>query len=155
MCKLCWSISIILVVTISLMSYKFIFTGEVAPSNDGRQAILLEEPERDIVLGEMRMFLASVQKITYGITKNDMKIVAKAAREVGLAAQQEVPGSLMGKLPLSFKKLGFDTHGKFDQLAQDADDLGDPQYALEQLSTLMNNCVACHAAYKINGALSK
>ena len=154
MCKLCWSVSAILVVIVALISYKFILTGAVAPSTDGRQAILLEEPERDIVLGEMRMFLASVQKITNGITKNDMKIVAKAAREVGLAAQQEVPGSLMGKLPLAFKKLGFDTHGKFDQLAQDAEDLGDPQYALEQLSTLMNNCVACHSAYKINGAIN-
>ena len=154
MCKLCWSVSAILVVIVALISYKFILTGAVAPSTDGRQAILLEEPERDIVLGEMRMFLASVQKITNGITKNDMKIVAKAAREVGLAAQQEVPGSLMGKLPLAFKKLGFDTHGKFDQLAQDAEDLGDPQYALEQLSTLMNNCVACHSAYKINCAIN-
>ncbi len=154
MCKLCWSISAILLVAISLISYKFILTGAVAPSTDGRQAILLEEPERDLVLGEMRMFLASVQKITTGISKNDMKIVAQAAREVGLAAQQAVPGSLMGKLPLPFKKLGFDTHKKFDALARDAEDLGDPQYALEQLSTLMNNCVACHSTYKINGAMN-
>ena len=154
MCKLCWSISAILLVAISLISYKFILTGAVAPSTDGRQAILLEEPERDLVLGEMRMFLASVQKITTGISKNDMKIVAEAAREVGLAAQQAVPGSLMGKLPLPFKKLGFDTHKKFDALARDAEDLGDPQYALEQLSTLMNNCVACHSTYKINGAMN-
>lgn len=154
MCKLCWSISAILLVGLSLISYKFILTGAVAPSTDGRQAILLEEPERDLVLGEMRMFLASVQKITKGISKNDMKIVVEAAREVGLAAQQAVPGSLMGKLPLSFKKLGFDTHKKFDELARDAEDLGDPQYALEQLSTLMNNCVACHSVYKINGAMN-
>ena len=155
MCKLCWSISIILVVILSFMSYKFVLTGDVAPSTDGRQAILLDEPERDLVLAEMRMFLASVQRITTGISKNDMKIVAEAAREVGLAAQQAVPGSLMGKLPLPFKKLGFDTHKKFDDIARDAEDLGDPQYALEQLSTLMNNCVGCHSTYKINGALSK
>jgi len=152
MCKTCWAISTILLISLSLISYKFIFTGSVAPSTDGRQAILLEEHERNLVLGEMRMFLTSIQKITNGITKNDMEIVVKAAREVGLAAQQEVPGSLMGKLPLPFKKLGFDTHKKFDQLARDAEDLGDPQYALEQLSTLMNNCVACHSIYKINAA---
>ena len=153
MCKLCWAISSILIVIVSLMSYKFILTGTVAPSTDGRQAILLNEPERDLVLDEMRMFLASVQKITDGITKEDMTIVAKAAREVGALAQQAVPGSLMGKLPLSFKKLGFDTHSKFDALALDAEQLGDPQHALQQLSTLMNNCVACHSTYKINGAI--
>ncbi len=155
MCKLCWTISIVLAVITAYMGYKFVLSGEVAPSTDGRQAILLEEPERDLVLSEMRMFLSSVQKITEGVSKNDMEIVVKAAREVGLAAQQAVPGSLMGKLPLSFKKLGFDTHSKFDALALDAKDLGDPQHVLEQLSTLMNNCVACHSTYKINGALSK
>ncbi len=155
MCKLCWTITILLAVLTSYMGYKFILTGAVAPSTDGRQAILLDEPERDIVLGEMRMFLSSVQKITDGVAKNDMGIVVKAAREVGLAAQQAVPGSLMGKLPLSFKKLGFDTHRKFDALALDAKDLGDPQHALEQLSVLMKNCVVCHSTYKINGALSK
>ena len=155
MCKLCWTISAVLVVISVYMGYKFVYTGTVAPSSDGRQAILLDEPERDLVLGEMRMFLTSVQKITDGVSKNDMDIVVKAAREVGLAAQKAVPGSLMGKLPLPFKKLGFDTHSKFDALALDAKELGDPQHALEQLSTLMNNCVACHSTYKINGALSK
>lgn len=155
MCKLCWSISAILLVGLLLISYKFTLTGVVTPSTDGRQAILLEESERDLILGEMRMFLASVQKITQGLSENDVKIVVAAAREVGLAAQQEVPGSLMGKLPLPFKKLGFDTHKKFDALARDAKDLGDPQYVLEQLSTLMNNCVACHSTYRISNSLDK
>lgn len=155
MCKLCWTTLILLAVLTSYMGYKFILTGAVAPSTDGRQAILLDEPERDIVLAEMRMFLSSVQKITDGVAKNDMDIVVKAARKVGLAAQQTVPSSLAGKLPLSFKKLGFDTHRKFDALALDAKDLGDPEHTLEQLSTLMTNCVSCHSIYKINGALSK
>ena len=149
MCKLCWTISVILLITLSVLSYKFIITGSVAPSKDGRQAIVLSEAERDLVLEEMRMFLTSVQKITDGITKEDMVIVATAAREVGALAQQAVPGSLMGKLPLSFKKLGFDTHTKFDSLALDAEQLGDPQHALQQLSKLMNNCVSCHTTYKI------
>ncbi|MFK5913121.1 MAG: hypothetical protein QM484_02005 [Woeseiaceae bacterium] len=155
MCKSCWTVSGILLVAILVMSYKFILTGAVEPSTDGRQAIVLEEAERNIVLGEMRMFLASVQKISNGIAIEDMNIVVKAAREVGLAAQQEVPGALMKKLPLAFKKLGYDTHKKFDALAQDAKDLGDPQHALQQLSTLMNNCVACHSAYQIKVMISK
>ena len=155
MCKLCWSITGLLLVIVSVMSYKFIFSGSVAPSTDGRQAILLEEPERDLVLTEMRMFLTSVQSITEGISKNDMTQVVAAARQVGAQAQQAVPGSLMGKLPLSFKQLGFDTHKKFDLLALDAEELGDPQHTLQQLSALMNNCVACHSTYKINGMLSQ
>ena len=123
MCKLCWTITIVLLLAVSAMTYKFILSGAVAPSSDGRQALLLEAGERDLVLAEMRGFLEAVQA---------------------------VPGSLVGKLPLSFKKLGLDTHKKFDMLALDADELEDPEHSLQQLSELMQNCVACHAAYRID-----
>jgi hypothetical protein len=110
---------------------------------------LLDEGERELVLSEMRMFLSATQQITAAIHAEDMAQVAKAARGVGRAAAQAVPGTLMGKLPGEFKQLGLATHSAFDQLALDAEQLGDPAYALEQLSGLMNNCVACHAAYQI------
>ena len=154
-CKLSWAISGVLILAIVAMGYKFMVVGSVVPATDGREAIILDPAERDLVLGEMRMFLASVQKITQAVTTEDMVAVAKAAREVGLAAQQAVPGSLMGKLPLAFKKLGFDTHSKFDALALDAEQLGDPKHALQQLSTLMNNCVGCHSAYQIHSTVNK
>lgn len=132
------------------MGYKFFIVGSVAPSGDGRQAILLEPGERDLVLDEMRTFLQSVQAILQGVSEDNMESVAVAARKVGAAAQQAVPGSLMTKLPLAFKKLGFDTHGQFDRLGMDAEDIGDREHALEQLSVLMQNCVACHASYRID-----
>jgi len=154
-CKSCWTISGVLILAIVAMGYKFMIVGSVVPATDGRQAITLNSTERDLVLGEMRMFLASVQKITQAVTTEDMVAAAKAAREVGLAAQQAVPASLMGKLPLAFKKLGFDTHSKFDALALDAEQLGDPKHALQQLSTLMNNCVGCHSAYQIQSTVTK
>ncbi len=47
-----------------------------------------------------------------------------------------------------FKKLGFDTHSKFDQLAMDAESFSDADHSLEQLATLLQNCVACHAVYR-------
>ena len=126
--------------------YKFIFQGSVSDSADGRVAINLDAGETDLVLMEMRMFLDAVQQIVKGVNENDMKLVAEAARRVGKEAQEAVPGTLMGKLPIELKKLGFDTHTKFDQLAMDAEELGDSGHAMEQLATLMQNCVACHAA---------
>ena len=155
MCKLSWSISGLLLVVLLVMSYKFIFSGSVAPSDDGRQAIILEEPERDLVLTEMRTFLTSVQLIAKGVSEKDMTQVAEAARQVGAQAQQAVPGTLVGKLPLTFKRLGFDTHKKFDLLALDAEALGDPQHTLQQLVELMNNCVACHSTYRFSTDISK
>ena len=150
MCKFCWALTLVLLLAVSAMTYKFILSGSVAPSSDGRQALLLEQGERDLVLAEMRAFLESVQSITAAVGKKDSVQIAIAARKVGAAAQQAVPGSLAGKLPLSFKKLGFDTHKKFDALALDADELEDPEHSLQQLSELMQNCVACHAAYRID-----
>jgi hypothetical protein len=58
--------------------------------------------------------------------------------------------SLMGKLPIGFKKMGLDTHAAFDQLALDAQEFGDRDQALSALHKLMNNCVASHAAYRID-----
>jgi len=125
-----------------------VIQGDVKPSSDGRAAIQLTNTERDLVLGEMRVFLESIQNISAGISEKDMQLVAEHARKSGNNAQREVPGSLVGKLPLGFKKLGFDTHAKFDQLALDAEQLGDPEHTLSQMSTLLSNCVACHAAYR-------
>ena len=150
MCKLCWSVAGVLLLALLAVGYKFIIAGSTLPASDGREALLLEPGERDLVLAEMRQFLASVQGITDGLTGKDMQRVAEAARGVGAAAQQAVPASLVGKLPLSFKKLGFDTHRKFDLLALDAEQLEDPEHTLQQLSELMNNCVACHATYRID-----
>jgi len=144
------TIILILLFIIAAGAYKFIIEGSTSESNDGRTEILLNDNERNLVLAEMRAFLASVQKINQGLAENNMELVTEYARKSGKAATGGMPGSLMGKLPLPFKKLGFDTHAKFDQLAMDANDLGDRNHTLQQLSTLMENCVNCHAAYRIS-----
>jgi hypothetical protein len=106
--------------------------------------------ERDLVLAEMRAFLQSVQGITQGLGEGDLRRAAAAARAVGSAAAGEVPLSLMTKLPLGFKELGLSTHRAFDQLALDAEQLGDPGQTQAQLADLLGNCVGCHAAYRID-----
>jgi cytochrome c556 len=151
-CKLTLIALICSLIVITVMTYKFIISGETVAASDGRQAILLEPGERDLVLGEMRLFLQTVQQITQGVSENNMGNIVTAAKQVGAAAQQAVPASLMKKLPLEFKKLGFDTHSKFDQLALDAEQFEDPKVVLDQLTSLMTNCVACHEIYRIDPA---
>ncbi|MBT3202908.1 MAG: hypothetical protein HOM14_04485 [Gammaproteobacteria bacterium] len=147
--KILTAIIILLLLVIGGGFYKFMIQGSTTESTDGRLAIQLNAGERDMVLGEMRAFLDTVQKIVKGVSEDDMKLVADSARKVGMSAQGDVPGSLVGKLPMKFKKLGFDTHTKFDQIALDASDMGDKDNMLIQLSVLMQNCVGCHAAYRI------
>jgi len=148
--KKCLSIISILLLFITGGLYKFIVQGSTTGSTDGRTTILLNPAERDMVLSEMRGFLSSIQQINRGISEDNMALIAASARKSGKAASTGMPGTLVGKLPLAFKKLGGDTHVKFDQLAMDAEDLGDSGQALQQLSTLMKNCVACHKTYRID-----
>ncbi len=154
MCKFCWSIVLVLVLVVTAIAYKFIIQGEVVARVDDRIAIQLDKDERHLVLSEMRIFLQSVQQITGGVAKDDMALVTSAARQSGRNAQSAVPASLLGKLPLAFKKLGSDTHAKFDALALDAEQLGEGDHALSQLSVLLENCVTCHAAFKFEIAIS-
>ncbi len=151
-CKSCWVIVGLLAMLSAGVIYRFVIQGSVAPGTESRTVILLEPAERDLVLGEMRMFMDNVQQVTAAISEDDLQRAAQYARQSGRAAQQAVPGSLMGKLPLSFKQLGFDTHTKFDELALDAEQLGDRDHALSQLNILLQNCVSCHAAYRFGTA---
>lgn len=146
--RLCWVLVVLLLLLSGGVVYKFVFQGSVGVAGDGRTAIYLGQSERDLVLAEMRTFLLSVQQITNGLSNNDMQQVAQAARQVGMRTAGQVPGSLMGKLPVGFKRLGMDTHGKFDRMALDAGDIGDKGLVLEQLTELMQNCVACHEIYR-------
>lgn len=148
MCKVCWTTVVVLLLITSGVVYKFVFQGEVINLPDERIAIQLNKNERSLVLSEMRVFLESVQGITKGLSNDDMDVIVKAAKKSGKSAQMAVPGTLVGKLPIGFKKLGFSTHAKFDELALDAEQLGDGAHALTQLSSLLENCVACHSAYK-------
>jgi cytochrome c556 len=150
MCKFCWALLAVMILVLAGGAYKFMIQGDTAAGTDGRTALQLNEAERDLVLSEMRAFLVSVQQITKGIAENDMNLVAEYASRAGRAAQQDVPMSLMGKLPIGFKKMGLATHAAFDQLALDAREFGDRDQTLSALHELMNNCVACHAAYRID-----
>ncbi len=148
MCKFCWVTVAILALISTGVTYKFVFQGKVTESDDARTVILLDRNERDLVLSEMRGFLESLQQVTSGISSDDMKLVAASARKSGMGSQSDVPGSLVGKLPLAFKQLGLDTHTKFDELALDAEQLGDRDHALAQMNTLLMNCISCHATYR-------
>ena len=149
MSRICWSLVVLSLIVIGGMTYVFVYQGKVQPAGDGRTAIVLSPGERDLVLAEMRMFVESIQGMVSAVPDEDMKTVAEYARQVGMQAQQQVPGSLVGKLPLAFKQMGRATHQQFDQLALDAEQLGDPDHSLQQLGKLMQNCIACHATYRI------
>lgn len=146
-CKLAWGLAAVLSVVVAVFAYKFT-VGEVQPSTDGRQEVRLTKDERNALLLEMRNWLQSSQAILAATAQQDFALVASAAKASGMAAEADTPGSLFRKIPVEMKRLGFDTRQKFDEIAADAEAKKDSQHTIRQLSTAMNNCIACHAIYR-------
>lgn len=148
-CGLCWILLAVVVAVAVTGGYRLLIGSPTQPGSDGRAAITLTPADRDLVLTEMRGFLSAVQGITGALTQDDMRIIAVQARGVGTAAVGQIPPSLMQALPLEFKTLGRSVHADFDQLALDAEQLGDREHTLRQLGDVLGKCVACHAAYRL------
>ena len=125
----------------------FFIKGTTTASSDERTAIVLNAAERAYVLKEMRGLL---EAITLGISQDDMKAVSLASREVGMGATRSgnEPMTLIVKLPLGFKTLGMSVHRSFDELALEADTMGDGSIILGKLGAILNTCITCHASYK-------
>ena len=122
-------------------------TDKPMPVADNRQIIPLTAAETAMVMAEMRQMLASVQGVTDGLSRNDMKSVAEAASSSGPSMMMGLPAQIRMKFPEQFKQMGMATHKVFEQIAREAS-MKDPGPVLEQLSSAMQNCIACHATYR-------
>ena len=74
--KTCLATTIVLLAIITAGFYKFMLQESTDENSDGRITILLDDGERNLVLAEMRAFLASIQQINQGLSENDMELVA-------------------------------------------------------------------------------
>jgi len=141
---------IIIVLLLIIGALAFVMTkGSVAPSDDNRISVVLTEDERNLVLNEMRQFLISVQGVSSAITNKDLKTVEDLAHKAGMVAELNTPGALLRKIPAGMKTLGFGTRGLFDDISAAAKAGKDPLIIRKQLDSLMNNCIACHATYRL------
>lgn len=142
----------VLLLVIAAMIYKFMIAGSTEKTEDGRIAIILEPGERALMLREMRDFVVGLQLIADALSRGDMRDVAKAARAMGAGKTHDVPIAMMGKLPIAFKTQALGVHSEFDTIAMDAEAFGIPKRTLEQLSGVLQKCVACHARYRVTVA---
>jgi hypothetical protein len=121
----------------------------VAEESDTRTVVQLSPAHRAAVLTEMRQFLSGLQQISAALSQDDMETVASVARSLGSPMTQHVPPDLKQELPEGFRKLGFAVHSDFDNIALDAEALGDGQHTLSQLGATLSKCVSCHGTYQI------
>ena len=115
---------------------------------DTRKVIELPALEQEHVMHEMQQFLVSLHGVMDASLRDDFKAAAAAARASGRSEPTGIEKSIAPKLPPEFRKLAFDTHARFDQIAAEAEK-GDRNQVLKRVTELLGNCVACHAGYAI------
>ncbi len=124
-------------------------TAAMAKDIDERKILVLNEMQRNHMLTGMRAMLHGTQQILQALSEEDMMAVARHARMLGMERTHQGENRLHSILPKDFMQLGTSMHQSFDQIATDAETLKNSRHTLTQLSTAMQYCVTCHAAYQI------
>jgi cytochrome c556 len=119
---------------------------------DTRQRVAVPAAGRDTILAEMRHMLESVHAIVRGLESGDFAAVETAARASGMQTAADVQPEIRRTLPPAFLSLGMQTHKAFDALADAVNARPSRDVALERLGAVTSNCVACHAAYRLDEA---
>ena len=121
----------------------------VAEVKEAGTVIQLSAQQRALVQSEMRQFLSGLQQISAALSRDDMESVTRVARSLGITMSRHMTEDLRQALPQDFRQLGHRTHTNFDQIALDAESLGDSSHTLSQLSDTLSGCVSCHNTYRI------
>lgn len=120
---------------------------ESAIVTDERTALELPPPARKQVRTEMRQMLSALNGVLAAIARNDIPAVADAARSGGTAIAIDADPALAERLPMEFRRLGMETHRRFDTLAEAAASGAPRDSLLQRVGALTTNCVACHETY--------
>lgn len=116
---------------------------------DPREAVALDAAEVEKLLAGMRTYLESIQGIVGALAENDVGRVPQIAGKSGARMLKDVSPVTGLKAPLGFTSMSFDTHDKFDRLADAARRGASRSEVLAALRDILANCVSCHAAYRL------
>ena len=122
---------------------------------DGRQLVQLPEPMRLHTIANMRDHLLALQEIDVALSRNDFDQAAKVAEgRLGMSSL-ELHGAahIAPFMPQGMQDIGTQMHraaSRFAVEAQNASVSNDVRPALAALGSVMQQCVACHAAYRLH-----
>lgn len=125
---------------------------ESEPIGDTRTPVYLTPEEMQVALGEMRLFVESLNGIFRSLSKEDYVKAAFYAEQSGMVVPREIRGKhpdIINKLPIKMKLKGMLTHKKFDLLAKDLRDKVSYKKIMDRLGKITNQCVYCHRNYRL------
>ena len=130
-------------------------TTPATAQGDGRQLVQFPEPMRLHTIANMRDHLLALQEIDVALSRNDFDQAAKVAEgRLGMSSL-EVHGAahIAPFMPQGMQDIGTQMHraaSRFAVEAQNASVSNDVRPALAALASVMQQCVACHAAYRLH-----
>jgi len=124
-------------------------------AKDARQRVDMPDKMREHMLSNMRGHLVALQTITRQLAENRYDEAADVAEtHLGMTSLQTHGASHMAKfMPKEMSDTGTAMHraaSRFAVAARDAAVDGGLDKAFAALSEVMQQCVACHAAYRVH-----
>ena len=122
-----------------------------ALAEDEREPAVRTAAEREFVLGQMRLFLGSIQTILTAAAGGDMKTIATEAAARGRKGTpaSSIPPTMKAKETAGWTSLMGGVRSGFDSVADAAASGATPQDITGRVGEVMRNCVACHQSYRL------
>jgi hypothetical protein len=136
-------------------SHQHDMTAPFAIQGDGRQLVKFPEPMRLHTITSMRDHLLALQEIDVTLSKSEFdKAASIAETRLGMSSLELHGASHIAPfMPQGMQDIGTQMHrsaSRFAIEAQNASVSNDVRPALAALGTVMQQCVACHAAYRLH-----
>jgi len=124
-------------------------------SADTRQLVQFPEPMRLHAIASMRDHLSTLQQINDALSKNEFERAANLAEQrLGMSSLEAHDAAhLAPYMPADMQEIGTRMHRSASRFAIEAQNAGvsnDQRPALAALGHVMQQCVACHAAYRLH-----
>ncbi|BBO99715.1 hypothetical protein SFSGTM_04240 [Sulfuriferula nivalis] len=122
-----------------------------ADEQDTRQKISMPEAVKTDMLSRMRDHLLALHEIQVAIAHGELDKASDIAEtRIGVSSMQpQMQQGTAAYMPQAMRMMGMEMHKSASRFARTATE-GDTIRALDSLSTVTEQCVACHAAYKLN-----
>ena len=139
----------------SAQTHQHDIAAPAAGQADARQLVKFPEPMRLHTITSMRDHLLALQEIDLALSKNDFDNAARIAEQRLGMSSLELHGAahIAPFMPQGMQDIGTQMHrsaSRFAIEAQNASVGNDVRPALAALGTVMQQCVACHAAYRLH-----
>jgi hypothetical protein len=130
-------------------------TAPAAVQQDRRQLVELPEPMRLHTIASMRDHLLALQEINEALSRNTFEQAASIAEQrLGMSSlERHGAAHIAPYMPNGMQDIGTAMHRSASRFALDAQSASvgnDVRPALAALGTVMQQCVACHAAYRLH-----